>query len=153
MKLRALACVRVVLIHDSYSRNIMLNALSSTEYQKSVEFVDLEKSTRMARISSQRWILSESPVYRHCNEQGQVIHCFARSKLRDYEKEPSKPECRECATEHELIYSDCDLLRMDCRCGDPPERVFPIFAGYLANGKKGYVAANDIYPQIGRAHV
>lgn len=125
-------------MHDMYSRQLVLDSLSSTILQ-SVELSDLVKSTRTMSIGYRTWIPDKKlKIYRHCNVQGQVIHL---SNLR-YEEERNSESCKECAIEHELEYHLWNYLSIeDYHYGRTilSDEIVPIFAGHLANGEKGYV--------------
>lgn len=137
LKCRAINTTRLVFNRDTYSKKLMLNALSSSLFRNSTEYRDLVQSTKTLALNRRLYI------YRHCDADGRVIHIYDPQ----FGVEPDRQECEGCTTEHMLICSGGHHLWMDYRLGGsiPENNVVLILAGRTKNGDMGYVAMNELF--------
>ena len=127
----------------------MVDLLSHTEFRKSQEYYDLLESTRGISISSRLYgkKLRGRKIYRHCNDQGRVVHIFNPR----FQAEQSKRQCKECTCEHVLFLDGWNTLWTYSLSGKPitPSDYFiPILAGYLLDGQKGFLATDFFQDQL-----
>ena len=140
LKHRALIRTRLVLIRDSYSRNLMLDALSSSEFRNSSEYQELVESSKSVDMTDfldvnywRKWSLM---IGRHCDARGRIIHLVNDSLS---SPNTSGKGCEECTTEH--VWTCPSILWVEYHYGKPDllQNVVPVIAGHLKNGAEGYM--------------